>query len=364
MPEIDGLRFFAIIGVILLHSTSKFAGQSTWMGSMSIRYGWIGVPLFFCISGFILSSPFAEHHFRKSKKPSVKKYFLRRVTRLEPPFIISLLFYFFLLVRHNGVNAYYIKHLLASAIYMHNLIFHKFSLINRVTWSLEIEVQFYIIAPLLAGLFGIRNAILRRSVLALLISSGVIVAGVVPHTYQETHNSLLFFYEYFLCGFLMADIFLNKWNKSPSKSLWWDVIALASIAGAASLHDPIRVPLMVLVFFIWAFKGLLLNKVCTNRWIVVTGGMCYTLYLYHGAIMRLTSPSILSLVHLSVAPELVYILRTCVSVSITILVCGALFVALEKPFMQRDWPSKILPALQRAGQAWNKRAFRKDVDAS
>src|SRR5205807_233343 len=116
-----------------------------------MRYGWAGVQLFFAISGFILALPFAAHRLLGEKPVDLGKYFRRRLTRLEPPYILSLLgtFAFGLLISHQLSWAANGKHLLASLVYMHNLAFGHESYISTVAWTLEIEVQFYCLVPLL-----------------------------------------------------------------------------------------------------------------------------------------------------------------------------------------------------------------------
>src|SRR5687768_7994733 len=62
-----------------------------------IMEGGYGVSIFFMISGFILSLPFAKNHFdkRPDRKPiSLKRYYLRRLVRLEPPYLIALIIFF------------------------------------------------------------------------------------------------------------------------------------------------------------------------------------------------------------------------------------------------------------------------------
>ena len=54
----------------------------------------VGVPLFFAISGMILGLPFARYWLLQGPKVSLRRYFLRRVTRLEPPYIASMLLLF------------------------------------------------------------------------------------------------------------------------------------------------------------------------------------------------------------------------------------------------------------------------------
>ena len=57
-------------------------------------YGRHGVELFFVISGFVLAAPFAKSAIGGGKQVSVKKYFVRRLTRLEIPYLLSLLILF------------------------------------------------------------------------------------------------------------------------------------------------------------------------------------------------------------------------------------------------------------------------------
>ena len=94
IPEIDGLRFLAIFSVFLYHLAGDVLRHSAAGFSETLQDNGIfrvtqilnfGVPLFFAISGFILSLPFASAHLNGAKQVSIKKYFWRRVTRLEPP---------------------------------------------------------------------------------------------------------------------------------------------------------------------------------------------------------------------------------------------------------------------------------------
>ena len=95
--EIDGLRFYAIITVVLFHLNSAYSktidiGQLGVyeMGGSSDFYGlgwWIirldlGVKFFFAISGFVLAIPFIKQYFMNGKSINIKDYFLRRLTRL------------------------------------------------------------------------------------------------------------------------------------------------------------------------------------------------------------------------------------------------------------------------------------------
>jgi len=79
---------------------------------------------------------------------------MRRLTRLEPPYILAMLFRIALLltVMHKPLGMV-LSHGAASLVYMHSLVFGDMSTVNPPAWSLEVEIQFYIMAPLLALTF-------------------------------------------------------------------------------------------------------------------------------------------------------------------------------------------------------------------
>src|SRR5207302_4955600 len=134
-----------------------------------------GVELFFGISGFILGVPFASRYLLNAPKVNLKQYFIRRLTRLEPPYFLALFAHAAMqsVVGHRTLSKL-TPHLLASFVYMHNLIFGGFpGAVNGAGWSLEVEVQFYVLVPLLSLLFSITHAFVRRGViLAMMLAVG------------------------------------------------------------------------------------------------------------------------------------------------------------------------------------------------
>ena len=128
--------------------------------------GFHGVDLFFVISGFILALPFAAHHLAGAPSVSLRKYYLRRLTRLEPPYFVSIFLLLALSIWiHRRAASAILPHLAASLAYLHNVIYGTQSTVIGVAWSLEIEVQFYLLVPLLTLVFAIRDSRLRRSLL-------------------------------------------------------------------------------------------------------------------------------------------------------------------------------------------------------
>ena len=104
IPEIDGFRFLAIVPVVLMHFNTYFSKSigrdfrlmsnqmNTW--DWFFTKGEIGVDLFFAISGFILGLPFIKAYVQKTTSPKLSNYYYRRLTRLEPPFIITLIIFY------------------------------------------------------------------------------------------------------------------------------------------------------------------------------------------------------------------------------------------------------------------------------
>ncbi len=355
IPEMDGLRFAAIGMVILFHLNGYLIAKSAlysvvhppadWLAEAA-TVGFRGVELFFVISGFILGLPFAAHYLKAAAPVNLRKYYLRRLTRLEPPYVIALLLLFLLSVVLAGPPAAgFYPHLAASLIYLHSLTFGTFSPAMGVAWSLEIEVQFYVLVPLLTLLFTIKSRTLRRAAIVVLILAALSAQGIFLHHSPRAALSILAFVQFFLVGFLLADIFLASWNEFPPRNLAWDFVALA---GWPLLFVILRSPVLthwlfpawVFLLYVAAFRGRLVNRLFCNRWIVAIGGMCYSIYLLHyeviSAVGRFTHRVG------ETAPYWMYLLLQLAPIGAAIvLLCGLYFVAIEKPCMRRDWPQRL-----------------------
>ncbi|HEV2728522.1 MAG TPA: acyltransferase, partial [Terriglobales bacterium] len=237
IPEMDGLRFAAIAMVVVFHLngylTAKapspeyaLAAHSDWLAQFAV-VGFRGVELFFVISGFILGLPFAAHHIAGAPRVSLSKYYLRRLTRLEPPYFVTIFALLTLSFATHKHTAALVPHLAASLCYLHNLIYAAPSTVLGVAWSLEIEVQFYVLVPLLTLLFVVKQRRLRRCVLLAAITAIVAAQALyLPH-HPRLSLSILAYLQFFLAGFLVADIFLVDWQESPQRSVYWDFAALA-----------------------------------------------------------------------------------------------------------------------------------------
>ena len=351
IPEMDGLRFVAIGLVFLFHlngylivkSGSYYSfSQADWLEQVAV-VGFRGVELFFVISGFILGLPFAGHYLTGGRKVSLRKYYLRRLTRLEPPYVVSILVLFALALGLQGqhfVDQY--RHVAASLFYQHDLIYGA---IRGVSWSLEIEVQFYLLVPVLTMLFAIPNVWLRRGIMVGMILAVLAVQPLILPGHPRLALSILAYLQFFLIGFLLADIFLVDWNQSPSRSPYWDAIAMLGwpllfVVLHSSRWGHWLFPFLIFVLYCAAFRGIIFNRLFINPWITAIGGMCYSIYLIHyeviSAVGRFTrdwTAGTSYWLHLSAQFLLVG--------GAVLVVCAAFFLLIEKPCMRPDWPQRL-----------------------
>jgi peptidoglycan/LPS O-acetylase OafA/YrhL len=352
IPEIDGLRFVAIWSVVLFHLyvfvTKKLAleADDDWLARV-LSKGFFGVQLFFVISGFIISLPFAQGERAHSGAPSLGSYYKRRLTRLEPPYVLNLLLIAALLLligRHSFSEL--VPHFLASVTYTHNFIYETPSIINGVAWTLEIECQFYVVAPLLATAFKLASRWQRRLVLVAAIALATAAAQLlVPHTplWQQALPAHL---NYFLCGFLLADVFAARpAEQRQQRSYAWDGLgalcwALMLVLLLAPKELRWLLPLPVTLACYSAFRGCWSGAIFGHPFVYTIGGMCYTLYLYHSYVLSLGGGMLVRVPGLEGLPVwLLLCLASVLLVPLVLLVCVVFFVLTEKPFMNPGWPA-------------------------
>lgn len=149
--SIDVLRGFAALSVVVYHVIEHFAwtafpstGPLLWF-----RAGWMGVDLFFVISGFVIGlSAFAEidkrgpWHFQGA-------FFSRRVARIVPLHYLTMLVFVVFISPELLFTNFWVN-LSSHLLFVHNLNLNLHGAINGSNWSLATEMQFYVLMLLLA----------------------------------------------------------------------------------------------------------------------------------------------------------------------------------------------------------------------
>lgn len=146
-PEIDGLRAIAVLAVVLYHA-----------GGFGLSGGFVGVDVFFVISGFLIGG-ILWSELLATGRIRLGAFYLRRIRRLAPAFFAvagaSALAAWFLLLPFEFRS--FGKELIAATVWLSNVLFYSeagyfdIGSDSRVllhTWSLSVEEQFYLCLPL------------------------------------------------------------------------------------------------------------------------------------------------------------------------------------------------------------------------
>ena len=356
IPQIDGLRFIAIFSVILYHLNEDILKKNTYTyldnkldySSFNnlVANGNRGVQLFFAISGFILALPFAFHYIKGTKKPDIKSYFLRRLTRLEPPYILIMVVLFLaaIFVVKKVTFAQLFPSLLSSLTYTNNFFNYdsRQPFVNVVAWSLEIEVQFYILAPLLAYVFKLQ-VITRRLVMLFVILFFPFVHSFVTLPFK----SLLDFVQFFAIGFLLADLYVSENKKllipesvaAVLGLLLLMLIWMLPIAPGAVFYN-VCFPFVILGFFYVALFANTWKRLLSFKLITVIGGMCYSIYLIHFAVISIldnvTNRHVFTRYYLG---DL--LIQFFIIIPVIFIISATFFLLVEKPCMDKNWPQQL-----------------------
>ena len=179
LPGLDGLRALAIIGVLLYHA-----------GIDWLPGGFLGVDVFFVISGFLITSLILEEYDR-SGRIDFKRFYLGRARRLLPAVVVLLIVVGIsvLFVYQDALSAFR-QDALATIFYVNNWWYvlvdqSYFESMGRPPllkhlWSLSVEEQFYLIWPVVALLL-VRSGgrpLVRRIALLLAVASTVWMAVI------------------------------------------------------------------------------------------------------------------------------------------------------------------------------------------
>lgn len=207
-PDIDGLRAVAVLAVVAFHAFPNW-----------VRGGFIGVDVFFVISGYLISTIIFENLDRGTF--SFSEFYARRIKRIFPALILVLVacfaFGWFILLADELKQLG--KHIAAGAGFVSNLVlwneagyFDSSAETKPLLhlWSLGIEEQFYIVWPLLLWFAWKRKFnLLTITVLVAIVSFVLNVKGIKQDAVATFYSPQTRFWE-LLCGSLLAWFTLYK----------------------------------------------------------------------------------------------------------------------------------------------------------
>jgi peptidoglycan/LPS O-acetylase OafA/YrhL len=143
-PCLDGLRLVAASAVVLTHTGFSTGNYATGLGGLLGRME-IGVPIFFVLSGFLLTRPYLQAGARGGRAPRFVSYLWRRALRILPAYWLVVAAALLLLPGNADAGPVtWLRHLTLTQLYTPGW----FAVGLNPTWSLCTEAAFYLVLPL------------------------------------------------------------------------------------------------------------------------------------------------------------------------------------------------------------------------
>ncbi len=321
-PSLDGVRAFAVMAVLFFHLPGASPGVSLLPG------GWIGVDLFFVLSGFLITS-ILTGELDKTNTIRLKRFYLRRALRLMPAFVAML-------IVTTALGALSKSHLhdalqagFFAATYTMNW-YRAFSdgplwLLGH-SWSLAIEEQFYLVWP--AALL-LAKAEQRAKVVALLLVA-VIAWRTWLHFHGATPDRIYYGFDTradaLLIGCLLAvcpAIFPKGLLASTVALMVIAFGALAAVRESAFMQGfgMSAIAIAAAVLIAGLHGGNALRRLFVLPPFVFTGRISYGLYLWHLPV-------------LDVVPTRFPQVPGLALIALSYLAAVISFFAIEKPFLK------------------------------
>jgi|HubBroStandDraft_1064217.scaffolds.fasta_scaffold54838_2 peptidoglycan/LPS O-acetylase OafA/YrhL len=364
-PEIDGLRFFAIIPVLLSHLFQQVLRRQNRLGFLgdidSSGYHYFvnhlpGVLLFFAISGYILSYQITNAAREGYDWSKYGKYVLRRFKRIAPPYYVVLLATFITVavigfkpsggIHFEASQVPLLPSLIVSFFYSHWLVYDEWPRLFGAGWTLEIETQYYVIAPFLTLIYlRLRN---KRTRIAVGIFT-IALTSVIASQYEVGNfwaGTIMKFFPYFFAGMLALELQddLKDAVKVAPRAMT-DLVTVAAVFFYLSVQAPesgagmdmfeyyvVNITCVMTMFIAVSIEDNILRRICVTRWVVIVGGACYSIYLTHYQVIFL----VMNFLYKHVVFEETYlamIFYAAVEGTIAVLVGLAFYQLIERPFM-------------------------------
>ena len=347
-PDIDGLRALALIAVVINHFEKSV-----------LPSGYLGVDIFFVISGFVITSSLLNRP-QQSFRKGLLNFYARRMKRLVPALAFCIIITSLLTSLFDNAPGISLQTGLSALLGASNLYLFSQSTdyfapsteLNTFTqtWSLGVEEQFYFLFPLLLGTAGIwrthasaNRRTQRRLGWIIFVLSGLSLLGFL--TLYKSQTAAVYFlmpFRFWELGFgcILAIINLNLIRNlkhldqfNGPLSLFVFTALITTFFAPERLATQATVFAVTLTCLLIAFtaKGSFVYKLLTHRISLWIGTISYSLYLWHWSILSVSNWTVG--IHAWTVPFQVVAMVGMATIS---------YYVIEKPLRFADWHSSQL----------------------
>jgi peptidoglycan/LPS O-acetylase OafA/YrhL len=146
---LDGLRGIAVLLVVWYH-----LWEITWLSpGPRLQFlpatGFIGVHLFFFLSGFVISYPFIGAMLAQRAEPTWRNFAWRRFIKIVPSYVLAVAIAYAVGYAQAQPNASAVPDLVTHLLFIHTWFPLRYGTIDGILWTLAVEVEFYLVFPLI-----------------------------------------------------------------------------------------------------------------------------------------------------------------------------------------------------------------------
>ena len=368
-PGLTALRAMAAFLVVAFHLNHYVTPRRLVFAGLDltplVTIGWVGVNLFFVLSGFLITQHLLERFAHAPLRESWRPYLRDRILRVVPAYWAQLAILLAIAAFVAGSLPAWAPYVPAHLVFLQNFSNAGHSAINGVYWSLPVEFSFYLVAPFAILLawpqrYG-RDAILRRAALVAVAGIAITVAwrawalsrvGSAPgELFWLVATQLPGAADQFAIGMAAAFAFVAAGLPDATRDPAWkrrsDALVLAGLAGMVGSMYVMDARYMdywraTPLFFAWssaqgigmallvagvASRGPVARLLFENAPIVWLGTISYSVYLWHPILMPHVAKAIGAEAH-----GLAYL--SLHAVPVIVAASAVSYCAVERPFLR------------------------------
>jgi peptidoglycan/LPS O-acetylase OafA/YrhL len=297
-PEIDGIRAFAVTAVIINHFNKEI-----------LPSGYLGVDIFFVISGFVITSSLAGRP-SKNLGDFLAGFYTRRIKRLVPALVLFVLITSILICLFNPSTTGSLRTGITSLFGLSNLYLLKQSTdyfaastelnVFTHTWSLGVEEQFYFLFPFLVWFTGFGRLAIKGSRNLFWVMGVLSFASLIAFVYSYKTNQPA---AYFLMptrlwelgagcllflGLKHSNRFLRALEKFPPLIATGAVVAVLFAPLQFAVQATFAIVVLTAVLITCLRSGTAAHNLFTHPRVVYIGLISYSLYLWHWGVLSIS----------------------------------------------------------------------------